>query len=87
MIHGMVTGVTGKDEMHEKTENLKKMRGMEFDIEFLSAMQMHHQQAIDMSRIAVKNAESSEVKKMARNIIKQQEKEVKDMEQMKQDRE
>lgn len=82
MMHDMVTGMTGKDEMHEKMEKLKEMKGMEFDMEFLSLMQMHHQQAIDMSQLALKNAQSPELKKMAQEMIDQQEKEVKEFQTM-----
>lgn len=83
MMHSMVTGMTGKDEMHEKMEEMKEMKGMEFDMKFISMMKMHHQQAIDMSQIALKNAESPELKKMAKEMIDKQEKEIKEMEQMK----
>lgn len=83
----MAAGMTGKDEMHEKMERMKDMEGMEFDLEFLSMMQMHHQQAIDMSQLALKNAKSPELKKMAQEMIDKQEKEQEEIEQMRKEME
>lgn len=49
------------------------------DIMFAQLMIPHHQQAIDMSRTALKNGASSEVKALARAIISAQKKEISQM--------
>lgn len=76
-----------KDDMEEKINDLIKKSGMEFDQEFLSLMQMHHKQAIKMSEAALKKSDNQEIKKMARSMISQQEKEIKEMEKMKKEME
>ena len=46
------------------------------EIMFAQGMIPHHQQAIDMSNMALKNGASSEVKKLAKGIISAQKKEI-----------
>ena len=46
------------------------------EIMFAQGMMPHHQQAIDMSNMALKNSASSEVKKLAKGIIAAQGKEI-----------
>ena len=46
------------------------------EIMFAQAMIPHHQQAIDMSNIALKNGANPEVKKLAKGIISAQQKEI-----------
>ena len=46
------------------------------DIMFAQGMIPHHQQAVEMSKIALKNGASPEVKKLARGIISAQGKEM-----------
>ena len=46
------------------------------EIMFAQGMIPHHQQAIDMSNMALKNGASAEVKKLAKGIISAQKKEI-----------
>ena len=46
------------------------------EIMFAQGMIPHHQQAIDMSKIALKNGTSAEIKKLAKGIISAQQKEI-----------
>jgi len=46
------------------------------EIMFAQGMIPHHQQAIEMSNMALKNGASPEVKKLAKGIISAQEKEI-----------
>ena len=46
------------------------------EIMFAQGMIPHHQQAIDMSKIALKNGTSAEIKKLAKGIIAAQQKEI-----------
>ena len=49
------------------------------DIMFAQSMIPHHQQAIDMSKLALKSSSNSEVKSLARSIIAAQIKEIAEM--------
>ena len=49
------------------------------DIMFAQSMIPHHQQAIEISKLAAKNASSSEIKALAKAIIKAQNREIKQM--------
>ncbi len=55
-----------------------KMSG-DADKDFLSMMIMHHEGAIDMSDVEVKNGSDNEIKKMAADIIAKQKEEIKQM--------
>lgn len=55
--------------------NSLKNLGMN-EIMFAQGMIPHHQQAIDMSNMALKNGTSAEVKKLAKGIISTQQKEI-----------
>lgn len=62
--------------MSEMTGNLQGETGDDFDKAFISGMIAHHQGAIDMAKLAQKNAKHDEVKKMADDIILAQSKEI-----------
>ena len=62
--------------MSEMTGNLQGKTGGDFDKAFISGMIAHHQGAIDMAKLAQKNAKHDEVKKMADDIISAQSKEI-----------
>ena len=49
------------------------------DVDFRTHMIPHHQGAIDMARVALKHAKDPETKKMAEAIIKEQEREIGEM--------
>ena len=49
------------------------------DVDFRTHMIPHHEGAIAMAKVALKYASDAETKKMAQNIIDEQEKQVADM--------
>ena len=61
------------------TESLRSLKGKEFEVSFLQEMIKHHGSAIDMASLAETNAESPEVKKLARNIVTKQKEEIAQM--------
>ena len=62
--------------MSQMTDDLKKKTGDDFDKAFISSMIEHHQGAIDMAKLAEKNAKHDEIKKMSEDIIAAQTKEI-----------
>ncbi|TCJ15294.1 DUF305 domain-containing protein [Rubrobacter taiwanensis] len=76
----------------EMSEEEMRMMGMEmspeelarqepFDLAFIEHMIPHHQSAIDMAEIALKNSENEEIRTLARNIIEEQQAEIEQMQQ------
>lgn len=63
-----------------KTMNNATING-DFDYDFANLMIMHHQMAIDMSRLEIQKGSDPTIKKMANGIIAAQEIEVKEMQQ------
>lgn len=55
------------------------MTGETYDRNFIANMIAHHQGAVDMAKLAQKNAKHQELKDMADDIISAQEKEIADM--------
>ena len=49
------------------------------DVDFRTHMIPHHQGAIDMAKVALKHAKDAETKKLAETIIKDQEREIAEM--------
>lgn len=69
---GMATGMLMKN-------------GRYSDERFIDAMVPHHQGAVEMARVALKNAEHDEIKHLSRNIITTQKAEIKELESIKQE--
>ena len=46
------------------------------DLDFMSHMRSHHQLAVDMAKVVLVNGTDNDVKKLARDIITAQEKEI-----------
>ena len=67
--------------MRASTEALRKQTGDDFDKAFVNEMIMHHQGAIDMARLAEKNAKHDEIKQLSKDIISAQEGEITKMQQ------
>lgn len=65
--------------MSQMSRELKNKEGDEFDKAFISSMIEHHQGAIDMAKLAKKNAKHQEVKVMSEAIISTQEREIEEM--------
>jgi uncharacterized protein (DUF305 family) len=76
MGHSMM-GMLDKEEIKE----LKDASGSEFDRLFLQGMIKHHEGAIEMAR-DVEDSENPEVAKLAREIIKAQQAEIKEMQEL-----
>lgn len=63
------------------TASLEEKRGDDFDREFLAQMTLHHEDAIEMSRLALKDAKRPEIKELAQSIIDTQNEEIAQMKQ------
>ena len=72
-------------DMVEMQNKLKDLTGEAYDKEFLKQMILHHEQAVEMSKYAEKNAKRQEIKNVANNIIKAQRAEIKQMKQWQKD--
>ncbi|MBA3954734.1 DUF305 domain-containing protein [Candidatus Dependentiae bacterium] len=59
---------------------LKDKQGEAFDREFIKHMIPHHQSALDMAQLALTHAKRPEIKKLAKNILSTQQKEINLME-------
>ena len=57
----------------------------EFDLRFMNAMIEHHQKAIEMAQDILKTTQRQEIKTLAQNIVKDQTKEISQMNQWKRD--
>lgn len=67
--------------MDDMAAGLQNKTGDEFDKAFLSGMIVHHQGAIAMAELADRNAKHEEVKRLSREIISAQNKEIAQMRQ------
>lgn len=70
--------------MNQMSDDLKNRTGDDFDANFISMMIAHHQGAIDMAKLAEKNAKHQEIKDLSKDVISAQTKEIKNMEQWQQ---
>lgn len=67
--------------MSRITDSLKDKRGDEFDRVFIAEMIVHHEGAIEMAKLAGKNAKHDEIKKLSNDILTAQEEEISEMKQ------
>ncbi len=67
------------DMMASMNDELRGKTGDEFDKAFISEMIVHHQGAVEMAELALKNAKHQEIKNLANAIISAQNKEIGDM--------
>ena len=79
-MHSPMAGM-GSGEMHRAMKaGMEKMGQMQMtgdiDKDFATMMRMHHQQAVDMAKIEVQKGKSAEMKALATKIIKDQQKEI-----------
>ncbi len=65
--------------MHDMNANLKGKTGDAFDKAFLEEMIVHHRGAVDMAKLVLETSKRSELRKLAEDIIKAQEKEIAQM--------
>lgn len=75
------SGQSGSDELHQTM--MKGSKGMESmpmsgdtDRDFVMGMKMHHEQAIEMSKIELREAKDPKAKEFARRVIAAQKKEI-----------
>ena len=85
------TSGAGSEEMHRVMKGgMDKMGQMpmtgDVDKDFAMMMKMHHQQAIDMARVEVQNGRSAQMKALANKIIKDQQAEIRQIDQFLQQR-
>ncbi len=73
-------GMSGMD--HSMMQSSPNAASQPYDLQFIDTMIMHHQGAIDMARPATTKAQHAELKEMARNIIRDQEREIAQMKQL-----
>ena len=67
---------SSKMSMSQMTDDLRGKTGDDFDKAFISSMIEHHQGAIDMAKLAEKNAKHGEVKDMSDDIVATQSTEI-----------
>lgn len=70
--------------MNQMSDDLKNRTGDDFDANFISMMIAHHQGAIDMAKLAEKNAKHQDIKDLSKDVISAQTKEIENMKQWQQ---
>ena len=78
MGHGSMGMGSGSMARQMVTEN-----GKYSDKAFIDAMVPHHQGAIEMAQVALKNAEHEEIKELSRNIVSSQQAEIEELKSIK----
>ena len=82
---GMSSMAGGGDMRGSMMGMMKGMESMKMsgdtDRDFAMMMKMHHQGAIDMAQMELKNGKDPKMKKMAKRIIEAQQKEIKEFDQ------
>jgi uncharacterized protein (DUF305 family) len=73
------TGMSMGDAMDDMMAGLSGKTGDEFDKAFLSEMIMHHEGAVAMAQVALRDAKHQEIKNMANDIISAQTQEISQM--------
>lgn len=68
-----------KDAMHMMHEDMNVPYAGDADIDFVRGMIPHHQGAIDMAKIQLKYGKDPEIRKLAEDVIKAQQVEIKMM--------
>lgn len=64
------------------TKSLQPLKGTDFDKSFLTEMIEHHQQGIEMSKLASSRAQSPQIKQFAEKTASMQQKDIQDMQRM-----
>ena len=87
MNHGKKDGSSGMSGMDHggMASGMVMENGKYSDERFIDAMVPHHEGAVEMARVALKNAEHEEIKQLAENIIATQHAEIKDLKSIKQE--
>lgn len=69
------------DSMASMVHSLKDKQNDDFDEAFISEMIVHHQGAIEMAELADSRAKHDEIKRLSKDIIAAQQKEISEMKQ------
>jgi len=80
----MGSNTTATSRTMQKTTMMSALEGKmgeEFDREFIVQMTIHHEGAIQMAELALKNAERPEIKQLSEEIIRAQNTEISQMQQ------
>jgi uncharacterized protein (DUF305 family) len=81
---GKMPGMKGRDHGSGGMASGMLMKDGEYsDERFIDAMVPHHEGAVEMARVAVKNAEHPEIERLAEHIISNQEAEINELESIK----
>ena len=82
---GTMPGMARGDMHQSMMQNMKKMEAMpmtgDTDRDFAEMMKVHHQGAIDMAELQLKNGKDAKLRAMAKRIISAQQKEIKEFDQ------
>lgn len=73
---GMDHGKMGSGDMAAMSRKMVTPNGKYSDKAFIDAMVPHHEGAVEMAKVASKHAEHPEIKKLAKDIVSAQEKEI-----------
>lgn len=77
ILGGFIVSVIAINTMQPGSSvSLDSQKGDAFDEAFIATMIEHHQGAVDMAKLAEKNAKHSEIKNLSREIIDTQQKEI-----------
>ncbi len=71
--------------MDQSAAALQGKTGDDYDEAFIAEMIAHHQSAVDMARLSADNAKHDEIKRLSKDIIAAQEKEIGQMKQWQKD--
>lgn len=77
-MHGEAHGAGGRMS-HESMKSSPNAAGAEFDHQFIDTMIVHHESAIEMAKLAEDRARHDELKRMAKKVIDDQQKEIRQL--------
>jgi len=78
-MQGMDHGSMGSMGSEKMARQMVSPNGEYSDKAFIDAMVPHHEGAVDMAKVALKNAQHEEIKRLARDIVGAQEAEIKQL--------
>ena len=67
--------------MDDMADGLRNKTGDEFDKAFIESMIVHHEGAVEMAKLSAKNAKHEEIRKLSKDIIAAQQREITEMKQ------
>jgi uncharacterized protein (DUF305 family) len=76
MMNNNHSGMHMSDMMHDMNANLRGKTGDDLDQAFIDEMIIHHEGAIEMSKIIVENSDRDELVQLGNDIISSQQSEI-----------